>query len=612
MNPIPEEALKELKDELRRRGYLDRMILGGAASRWGWLKGSLKAGLLAGAALSLAFVVMLAFSGSAPLRSLRDVLLLALYLAPICCLITVTVELAAGGLTRLLGRFVPRGRGQSPRLAWGIGGLIALGFAVYLSLWWRGRGNPIPGGWARAGFVLFILLVSLFLARLTSLTAWLSLVRLGRTRGVRGAGRGLQALLVALLLVAILAAVWRSRHEPAPPKATKAFSTVPAAGRTLWSGVYGLGASLLQAMMREGHLPRLAERVRSGCLVRLARFAAEPPAIWVSAATGFAPPRHGVGSVESATLPGIGTPLAATGWSAPLFQAARALNPFVPRIREVPVSGVHRRDKAVWEILAQKGVPSYVVNWWATWPADEGPGVRITERALFRLESGGAPDREVFPPERMQELETEYAHAFSSGAAAPRDGPSRAPAMDRFHLALAQEGWGERWPLVALYLNGLDVLAAAPSRPGRGRLGELLQDRVFIDHLEALDGALGSLAERAGSEDFVFLEGDPGRNDPAGGGDGFLLFSGPGVSAGKEAAGSLLDVAPTLLSAQGFPQSLEMRGRALKECLEPGRRFAGETTPPVAGFGPRRPPSGGGSEFDPEVLEKLRSLGYIR
>jgi hypothetical protein len=55
-----------------------------------------------------------------------------------------------------------------------------------------------------------------------------------------------------------------------------------------------------------------------------------------------------------------------------------------------------------------------------------------------------------------------------------------------------------------------------------------------------------------------------------------------------------------------------MRGRVLTECLDPGGRFSGEAAQPVAGFGARRPRAGGGSEFDPQVLEKLRSLGYIR
>ncbi len=613
MPPISDERLEELKEALRRRGYLDRVILRDAAAPWGWLKGSLKAAGLAAVVLDLAFVVMLAFLGSPPLASAGDAFLLALYLAPICGLLTLAVELAAGALTRLLESLVPSGRGHSARLAWGIGGVIALGFAIYLSLWWRGRGET-GGHWARIGFVVFILLISLFLGRLASLTAWLSLLRVGRMRGLGKAGGRFQAILVALLIVVIAGALWRSHRETVPSAAAGRFSTAPVSGRTLWIGVDGLGSSLMRAMAREGHLPRLAARAGAGCTVSLQRPAAEPPAIWVTAATGFAPPRHGVGGVESAVLPGMGTPLAATGWSAPLFEAARALNPFVPPIKEVPVSGVHRKDKAVWEILAEKGVPSYVVNWWATWPADEGPGVRITERALFRLQSGGAADREVFPPERLEDLEKVYARTFPSNSTpGPRDaGPAEAPAMDRFHLELASAGWKERWPLVAVYLNGLDVLAAAPARQEHGRLGALLQDRELIEHLENLDATVGLLADSAGPDDYVILEGDPGRNDPAGGSQGFLLVSGPGVAAGKRLSGSLLDVAPTLLAVQGFPRSREMQGRVLRDCLVPDRRFGGEGVNPVAGFGPRRPPSGGGSEFDPEVLEKLRSLGYIR
>ncbi len=61
-----------------------------------------------------------------------------------------------------------------------------------------------------------------------------------------------------------------------------------------------------------------------------------------------------------------------------------------------------------------------------------------------------------------------------------------------------------------------------------------------------------------------------------------------------------LDLAPTLCALQGFPPSAEMPGRAL----------AGDA-PRIASYGARAS-AAGGSRFNQEYYESLRSLGYIR
>jgi hypothetical protein len=175
-------------------------------------------------------------------------------------------------------------------------------------------------------------------------------------------------------------------------------------GEALLDWIDGMGLKLLRALQAAGHLSGLQEIEKRGCGIRLDRLPGEPPAVWVSAATGFPPAHHGIGGAESAVFPGIKTPWAPRAGPRPLIHAARVLNPWLPHVGEVPVSGLYRKDKMVWEILGEKGVPSFVVNWWATWPALEGPGVRISERAFLRLQVGGPPDREAFPPEEMETL----------------------------------------------------------------------------------------------------------------------------------------------------------------------------------------------------------------
>lgn len=184
--------------------------------------------------------------------------------------------------------------------------------------------------------------------------------------------------------------------------------------------------------------------------------------------------------------------------------------------------------------------------------------------------------------------------------------------MDEFHLSQAGKAWKNgRWPLVAVYLNGTDLLAKPPSTPG-DRAAKIIRDRWLVDHLDRLDREIAELVTVAGEGDLVVVEGDPGRGDPAGEDAGFLILAGPGIEKGLSVSGRLLDVSPTLLRLLGFPLSREMKGRPLVQCFVPDSPWTREDPPSIAGYGPRRPPSRGGSEFDPEVLEKLRSLGYIR
>jgi len=620
MKQDDEQSLESLREALRERGYLhrgfDRMILSSAGSPRAWLKGAAKAGLTSGIFLSFTLLIVLVLQNDPPLTSLREIALLGLYLMLLCCLLALAVEIAAGAAARALAALL-RKKGSDPgRVSWGVGSAVALVFALYLSLWWGGReGDHAPG--TRLLVLGVILATSLAIGRLTRMTALLSLLR--KDRPLRGALQGpRRALLLALslLVIAALAVPWMKSRMASPSTPASPFSIRSRSGRVLWIGVDGLGVDLLSALQHEGRLQGLSELAGRGCLARLTRPVSDPPAIWVSAATGFAPRRHGIPGVESAMLPGIATPLAPSPGIQMLARAVEVLNPWVGGTGEVPLSGMHRKDKTVWEIAGEKGIPSAVINWWATWPADEGPGVRISERAYFRLEAGGKPDREVYPPQEMDSLRADFVrlhseHPAAAGASGPRL-EREAARMDSFHVEQAGRGWSQtKLPLVAVYLNGTDLMASSPGTP-RDRGEEIARDRRLVDHLDLLDHAIAALAALAESSDFIVVEGDPGRGETSGRDHGFLLLLGPGIGAGASSSGSLLDLAPTLLRILGFPLSLEMEGKPLASCFAPDSLLSLPEPPAVASYGKKAPPANGASEFDSEVLEKLRSLGYIR
>jgi hypothetical protein len=100
---------------------------------------------------------------------------------------------------------------------------------------------------------------------------------------------------------------------------------------------------------------------------------------------------------------------------------------------------------------------------------------------------------------------------------------------------------------------------------------------------------------------------DPGRSaSPET--EGFLVVSGKEAKSGCVAAAiGDLDVAPLTLALLGYPRSDEMPGRSSTACLATSGEPASIPT-----FGRRRTaPESLESAYDPDILERLRSLGYL-
>ena len=55
--------------------------------------------------------------------------------------------------------------------------------------------------------------------------------------------------------------------------------------------------------------------------------------------------------------------------------------------------------KTLWEVAANAGLRTAVVNWWATWSAPPGAGIVVSDRAALRLERGGPLNAEIAPAE---------------------------------------------------------------------------------------------------------------------------------------------------------------------------------------------------------------------
>ncbi len=137
------------------------------------------------------------------------------------------------------------------------------------------------------------------------------------------------------------------------------------------------------------------------------------------------------------------------------------------------------------------------------------------------------------------------------------------------------------------------------------RLESLERYYVFLDSLVAplVDGG------QPGS--VVALLADPGR--AAARGPGLLALTGAPAASGIRIPGNAADVAPTLLHLLGVPVSRELPGTVEVRLLT-GEFRSQHPVRRVSGYGPRivapRPPAA--SPLDRDMLERLRSLGYVR
>ena len=591
--PEPIQSVGAVREELRKLGYLDRgldrFVLSGKGAP-SLLGVSLRLGLAGGLLLGPLLTLAAAGFDRRLLSDPGDLTILAVYAALTLGAATALSALLVGFLaskTRLSG--VSLSRNVSLVI-----GLIGLG---YLSLWWRSHAH---GATVTAQGVALVvgLLLSLLLARFGSLAAVAVLSTRGRSLPRAGLTKqDLVPLIVLVVLGALgeltLAGAWEHGESAPPP-----FAVVPTGLKIRFVGIDGLEAGMVDEM------PHLSALLASGAHGRLRPEPEPVPAIvWTSIATGRGPEVHGIHGTDSRRLPGMRT---AVPWGGGPFGQALASTLDLLRItRTEPPSAGLRGAKTFWNVASEKGLEIGVVNWWATWPAEPVNGFIVSDRALFRLEKGGAPDREVYPPAVFGTL-SQIFRGLSAVEPAER--------LDRFGVGAAEALASSHAPDVdVLYLPGLDIFTMQ-------QLGETPSDLASLDsrvtavkgYHRFIDGILGDLLSQQAPGEVFVLVGDPGRySRRLGHAEGILVMKGGPIQKTDLGDASERDLAPTLLHLLGLPVSQELDGHVLAGALTHSFK---ETHPVrmVASYGsrPRRAETEGA--FDKDVVEALKSLGYVQ
>jgi hypothetical protein len=609
----PLASVDVVRDELRRLGYLDsgldRFVLGGGGAPGSPLRASLRVaarvGLVGGVVFGLSATLAAAGLDPRLLRQPQDLLVVAVYLVLAFAAFAGAAALAAGILAGWAGR---AGHHPGPGVARNLGFAVALLAVGYVALWWRSHlaGAPLLAQTAGVGAGL---LLSLALGRFAMLAAVAVLSAGGASRLPHASlsrRRALPVLAGALLVfgavVGAAALLSREAKAEAPD-----FAVVPTGLRVRVLAIDGLERGMAEQMMARGEMPALAELVAHGAHAALRAEPERVPAIvWTTIATGRGPEAHGIRSAEARRVAGLQTPLGLDGERSRFAAALGAATDLLRLTRKEPPSAALRSVKAFWNVASDTGLRVGVVNWWATWPADPVNGYLVTDRALLRMEKGGPPEGEVHPPEAIATLR-----------ALPReDDAERARRIDRFHVEAAEALRGSAPPdLEALYLPGLDIftmqqLGEAPASDLAALDAKLAAVR---SEYRFVDGLVGEAAAGRARNDVLVLVGDPGRLARSGArpGQGLLVLCGGPIVPADLGTVSERDVAPTVLHLLGLPRSRELDGHVLEAALSGDFRRA-HPVRSVDSYGRRPAGRPADSAFDRDVLDELKSLGYVQ
>lgn len=600
--PSDPRGYEEVRDKLRQHGYLEapleRLFSTGQSS----FLTALTAGIVAGPPLGLLLSFVLVRESRGLVPAWPDGALYALLFAIVMGVLVALAE----GIAALVIRLLERARGGlSPRNASLAAGLTVAGaLALYLGVWWARAGGP--HSWSGAFSLLLLAVGSGFAGRVVSAAALvqasLATGRAPRRAPPRSALWTLGLALLLAVLAALGAALSTARRGGGAPVEVR--TNAPA--RAVLVGWDGLSLEAARGLAREGTTPWLAAHLAAERVSSLrAGPEVDPVSVWTTLATGCPPEVHGVSGASLRGLKGAAAPAVGRGIAAGPIDLLMRLLPTEQRAVRAGVRGV----PAFWEVTADARKTA-LVQWWGTWPA-ASPGAAggyvVSEGALVAARRGRGVAEAVYPASWGESRTSSWltdAEESSGPLVGPRDAATiaarEALVTDLFALnALREVLRDPEVAVAAVYLPGLDILRERFRHEGKD-LFELLD--AMRRHAATLDARLAAvLGGEGGRASSVTVVGMPGR---AGGWEsGFVAWPASRGEAGAEIG--IEQVAPTFLGAAGYTIDARLCGDPV-EGLTPGadRR----TTRARAAV----PPTGGGDgALEADVLERLRSLGYV-
>ena len=635
-----EQRVDELRQQLRALGYLDagvdRFVLGPArAARSPWsiaALSSLRVGLIAAALLGPASAVGIGTRLPGLITGPRDAIVLAVYFAVVFGITATLVSLLASvSIPTIFGAAIAS---RARYVSRAVGAFIALGCLVYLTLWWRSANVEAwsSPGWTSVALIVAVL-VSLLLGHAVAITTFA--VTAARypalTTGTPPAASTTRLVVAAgiLAFVGAGALLFATAPRESPRGDAPRLAVVSPGLRLAIVAIDGFDPQVFDSLRASGAVPALARLVTRGTARIASEDSGDPARAWTTIATGQPPGVHGVRSLETRRVAGIAGTVA-SGAESGLVRTIGVATDLFWLTRPSIASGTELRAKTFWEVAADAGLRAIIINWWATWPAASGGAnlpVIVSDRATLRLERGGELDAEIAPRELYEPLRSAWPATKDAAAAIVREllpaatdtaiDPviRRSAELDALQLALTAKVVKQvavKGDLLALYLPGLDIaqhtLLSEGGRASASALGARLE--AIRGYYVYLDRLIGDLL--LGENDVaVMLVTHPGRQ--AAKSHGLMAIDGRIAAPAIDAELRPVDIAPTILHALGVPISRELAGRPVMSVFAPDfvARFPIRE---VATYGERRATGAvrQGQPLDDEMVERLRSLGYVR
>jgi hypothetical protein len=424
--------------------------------------------------------------------------------------------------------------------------------------------------------------------------------------GRRG-NRPAAALMLASVAASFGVPMWiRGPGEVPVPAAHRLnqAGTIPAPPKVRLLLVDGASRGFILQRIASGQLPNFGTLLERGAKLDLATLRpTQVESVWTAAATGKYPPKNGVRS-EYVYL--VGEDEVEPVNLLPDYCFAQALL-YQRFVQAVPLTARSLRARRLWDILADYGVASGVVNWPLTRPAEIDNGFLLSDAFDDATSSPmRSADLRAGDPTTAVDIARPVFDRWQARSwpqvvpGGPSDDPRavslQRPRWDQAYLesALELESWFTP-RFVGLRFEAVDELGhvylreAQPELFGAARGTDprrSMLDRYFAQ----LDNHVGRFMDQLAPGDLLVvlsgfgMERNPlvkrlfarliGESDNTGSHeaapDGFLIAYGTNIAAGEYRRGSIVDVAPTVLYYMGLPIGRDMDGFVRTDIFKPG------------------------------------------
>jgi hypothetical protein len=630
---VSDDRVDELRQRLRSLGYLDagvdRFVLGSAQAT----RRPATLAVLAGVRIGLLSALLLGPIAAAGLglripglvSSARDGLVLALYLGALFFLVTAVLS---AGVSLLASAFVRAGGERSTERAQRASRLAAWSTTIaclaYLTMWWRAASTAFAlssYGWTAIALAIAVI-VALLLGHAVRITTLAVLAAVTPASLPPVSTRSWRVVLIGGALAFLGGAALLILTTPAAadaPTVHQPLTVVSTGYRVRLLAIDGFDAEAYAVATGATTLP-------AGAGIKVSfeqQDTSDPARAWTTIATGVPPEMHGVASIETRRVAGVQGTIGAD--NSTLGRIVRTATDLIRLTRPSITSREERRAKTLWEVAAEAGLRTAVINWWATWPATASNGIVITDRAVLRLERGGPLDAEIAPPDLYEPLRKAWpslrahATAAANGSFGTVSDPEVLPVLRRSaELDATIVGLWEALPqpprdLDVLYLPGLDIAQHTLFAAGQNSSLPPSAMAARIDGLRAyyrfLDGAIAPVLKKE-ANDVVMVVTQPGRVRSASGGTMTIARQDLSAEANdrRDLQASVFDVMPTVLAALGVPLSRALSGKPLAPFnSKAALRYVDTYGKPNVVAATRA-----GQPLDQEMIDRLRSLGYVR